>query len=179
MKAVTLIVLALFSFLHEERYVVSDYQCDNNQIKVKYEDNWYDVQLFNVFIKEDTEICGYLKDDIAIEFDSYVKVENPLNVYLFVNDTLLQQTLIDEGKAVTKIDNPKYKYRLKKHTEAVMKEVKNPNTMDTGMTNSKKIALVFILLWIILMGILIMLRIRKHKEGNNEYAQIHESEQKE
>ncbi|NBK96867.1 MAG: hypothetical protein EOM50_02385 [Erysipelotrichia bacterium] len=164
MKTVALIMLTLFSFLHEERYEVSDYQCSNNQIKVEYEDTWYDVSLFNVFLKEDSDVCSYLTGDVSIEFDSYVKIENPLNVYVYANDVLLQQTLIDEQLASIKIDNPKYKYPLIKKEESVMKEVTQANEQKSVST-SKKIAIALIVIYVIVCILILCIKMRKNS-GN-------------
>lgn len=167
MRKLTLIMLALFSFLHEERYVANDYQCENNEIKVEYEDTWYDISLFNVFIKEDANVCSYLKGDVTFEFDSYVKIENPLNVYLFVDDEMLQQTLIDNNEANIKIENPKYKYKLQEKEVKVISEVNEDEAHEEVFTTSKKIAIAMIMIWLLLVILIMCLKVRKnriHKE---------------
>lgn len=171
MRKITLIMLALFSFLHEERYEVSDYTCKNNVIKVEYEDMWYDVSLFNVFIEEESDVCSYLHDEVSFEFDSYVKIENPLNVYLFVNDELLQQTLIDNKEASIKIANPKYKYQLTKKDTKVMKEVAEGQEQDNVFSTSKKIAIAFIVIYLLLCVLLLCLKVKrntKKKQGETK-----------
>lgn len=167
MRKITLIMLALFSFLHEERYEANNYKCENNEIKVEYEDTWYDISLFNVFIKEEANVCSYLKGDVTFEFDSYVKIENPLNVYLFVDDEMLQQTLIDNNEASIKIENPKYKYKLKEKEVKVISEVNEVDTHEEVFTTSKKIAIAIIIIWVLLGIVILCFKIRKnnlHKE---------------
>lgn len=149
MKEITMIVLTLFSFLHEQKYTVQT-TCENNQIKAKYEEEWYDVDLFNAFVKEEADVCSYIKEEAQIEFDSYAKIENPLRVYLFVEGALLQQTLIDDGLATPKIENPNYQYQLeKKQEEAVVAEVKEESKKE-GVSYSRYIAYAFLGTYLIL-----------------------------
>lgn len=162
MKTLALIMLTLFSFLHEERYEANDYKCENNEIKIEYEDTWYDINLFNLFIKEDANVCAYLEGDVTFEFDSYVKIENPLNVYLFVDGELLQQTLIDNNDASIKIENPKYKYKLQEKDVKVMNEVNEDDENKETFTMSKKIAIAIIVVWVLLVVILLCLRVKRN-----------------
>lgn len=168
MKIITLIVLALFSFLHEERYEINEYTCEKNNIKVAYDNVWYDVTLFNVFIEEDSDVCSYLDGELSIEFDSYVKIENPLNVYLFVDDELLQQLLIDHQEASVKIANPKYKYPLEKKDTKVMNEIEENHQVKEKFSNSKKIAFAFIGIWVLVCLLLLCFRLKRKHDLHNK-----------
>lgn len=167
MKVLPMIMLALFSFVHEEKYPVQS-TCENNVIQVQYENEWYEVELFNVFLKKDSNICPYIKEKAKISFDSYTKIESPLRVYFFVDDILLQQTLIDDNQATIKINNPNYKYVLKeKKEEAVVAEVKEEK--EKHISYSRYIAYAFLILYGIVC--IILLKRRKKKSHDEEELQ--------
>ncbi len=146
MMKLMLIMLALFSFQHNTRYPIEEYQCEKNAIKVKYEDHWYALTLFNVVIQEKSDVCSYLEGEVSIEMDPYVKIENPLNAYVYVNDVLLQQILIDDGVAQIKIDHPKYQHHLTAKHLPIMKEVDEEE--DYPPLISRRIALGCVFIWI-------------------------------
>lgn len=140
------VLLALFSFQHDTRYSVSEYKCNDNVIKVKYEDHWYELVLFNIVLDENSDVCSYIKGDVSFEIDPYIKIENPLNAYVYVNDVMLQQVLIDERKANIKISNPKYKHILKPKSKPVMKTIEE--SAGKKVLVSKRIAIGMIILWV-------------------------------
>lgn len=159
MKLLAMISLALFSFVHNDTYVVENYSCENNQIRIQYDENWYDFSLFNVLIKEESDICAYVEGEVKVEFEPMVKIEEPLSGYLFVNGELLQKTLVEDEIADIKIKNPNYKYDLEVKKEQVLSDSVD-NKKKTYSMQSRNIALIMIAVWIF---ILIYLIVRKSR----------------
>lgn len=157
MKVILLLVLFLFE--NNKAYPIEKYECENNEIRIYYQENWYDITLFNVFIKKD--ICPYVKGNMKIEIDSYVDNKS-LDVYVFLNDALLQTKLIEEGIADIKIENPRYKYNMKKNTKEVMAKVKNKEDIKRG-SDSIKWAYLFISVWVLYLVWIIIKRNRKQE----------------
>lgn len=132
-----LIMLTLFSFQQGRNYLVQEVSCKENEIRIRYEGEWYEIQLFNIVLKEKVDVCPYLNGKISIEIDPYVKVENPLNVYLFNDGHLIQQQLINDDKAEIKITHPKYKYKLHQQSDPVMKKMETKKQIRSSQTRKR------------------------------------------
>ncbi len=104
----------MFSFLSNQRYEVKYIEVKNNDIIIEFLNKQYQVELFNV--KLNKQASSYMQEilnnsqEVKIELDDEIKQEDKLIAYVFVDDTLLQQLLIDEGYAKLKINNPNYHY---------------------------------------------------------------------
>ena len=162
-----MVSLALFSFSHDETYHVQSYSCQNNQIQIQYEENWYDFSLFNIIIKEGNDICPYLEGEVEIEFENLAKVEEPFSGYLFVNGELLQKTLIEVGAADVKINNPNYQYELQSKKAQVISD-KVESKKKTYSMQSRNIAIVLIVLWFMLCLYLIVRKRKSHVQKDTK-----------
>lgn len=158
------ILLALFSFLAGEVYHVDAYQCESNQIQIEYEGTQYSLQLFNIILEEDANVCEYMKGEMTFVFDPYVKIEAPFNVYVFMDQQLLQQTLVDRKEAKVKIHNPSYLYQIREQSEPIMKEI---DIIEQGVSDSRKIAYALLVLWLFSVLLLICLRLKNKKIKRN------------
>lgn len=115
MKLRSILIVALFPFLHATSYTATLVHCDENKIVIKSEDSEFEVALFNTKITNKRgmeKACMMLKEakTIRFELDPSSKVEVPIPVYLFADDTLIQETIIKEGYAYPMIHNPEYTY---------------------------------------------------------------------
>lgn len=108
-------LLALFPFLHDQRYTVTYHSCEKEKIIVAENDTLFEIRLFNLKITEDEgweTVCSLLEeaDTITFEVDATTKISEPLPVYLFTDGELVQERLIRQGSAYTQIHNPEYRY---------------------------------------------------------------------
>ena len=92
-------LFVLFSFQHGISYDVHYVHCDIDEIAVRYEEEVVDVELFNIEIKEKAgwkKTCHRLQEakKLRIEVDPSSKLDDPLPVYLFYDDELLQESLL-------------------------------------------------------------------------------------
>lgn len=160
MKLLAILYLTLFSFTYDETYKIENYSCENNQIRIQYEENWYDFELFNVLLNEDTNVCPYLEGKVEVEFENQAKITQPMSGYLFVNKKLLQTQLVEDNKAVIKIANPNYKYQLNKKEEMVMAQenIKNDNKQAS---QSRDIAIALIVVYILICLTIIIIRLKR------------------
>ena len=160
MKKSRMLLFPLFSFDYKEKEVVDVYSCENNTLRIKQDANWFNVKLFNVNLDENTNICTYINGEVSVEFEEAIQFKEPYEVYVFVNDTLLQEKLIDEEKATIKINSPAYKYDLNKQKEMVMAEIKEE---DIDVLSSSRISAILLLcLW----GILVVrIVVKKYKRS--------------
>lgn len=156
MKA-CLIVLALFSFVSDVRYEIKEYTCKANQISIFYENTWTDIELFNINIQNDVDVCAYLEGSIEVEFEKNVQSHTHL-AYVFVDGVLLQESLVEKGLASVKLASPAFKYTFQNKKEAVfaIEEKAKQKTFST----SRKIAYMCIGGW----GLLLLLFLYTHKK---------------
>lgn len=111
-------LLALFPFLHDQTYEVQITSCEQNSIVASYEGVPFTLSLFNIGIKDEKgwqKTCELLTnaERVEIELDTSVSISEPVNAYIFIDDTLLQEQLIKEEIAYTLIHNPEYTYQNK------------------------------------------------------------------
>ena len=115
MKAWIALLVALFPYLHEQRYPVQFQSCEKDHIVVADNKTPFEITLFNLRIRDDEgweSVCRILEnaDKLEIEVDASAQVSEPLPVYLFADDKLIQQSLIEQHRAYTLIHNPEYRY---------------------------------------------------------------------
>lgn len=115
MKLRLFIMFALFPFLHATSYTAKLVSCNQDQIILKSQDSDVKVALFNTKITKEEgwkEACGLLEDakTIRFEIDPSSKIEEPVPVYLFADDKLVQEELMKQGYAYPMIRNPEYTY---------------------------------------------------------------------
>ena len=126
MKLIMILVASLLPFLHETRYPAEVKGCDAQGITLSAEGELFHAELFNVTYAEEDgwqDACAILAeaDEVSFEVDPLVSLEEPLPVYLFADGELVQERLLQEGKAVLSIRNPNYRYE--QQLEARVKEV--------------------------------------------------------
>ncbi|MGX8832799.1 thermonuclease [Amedibacillus sp. YH-ame6] len=111
----TILMLALFPFIHSTAYKVEFVSCEKDKIVVKHEQEDVNITLFNTKIvnekgwKETCEIIENAKE-LKMEIDPSSKIEETLPVYLFADDTLVQEELMKKSYAYLMIKNPEYTY---------------------------------------------------------------------
>lgn len=115
MKLLCTLLLALFPFLHEQRYSVTLHSVEDHKIVVEENGNAFEITLFNLKITKEEgwdtiEKALHNAKRVEIEVDATSKIAEPLPVYLFVDGELLQETLIAKQCAYTMIHNPQYRY---------------------------------------------------------------------
>ncbi|MEG2549893.1 MAG: hypothetical protein RSA06_03600 [Erysipelotrichaceae bacterium] len=117
-------ILSLVSlFSYGVSYPVALKSCDKGQIFVLYQNETIEISLFNLRLNEKgkEKICSLIQKekDLKIEIDSSSALTQPLPVYLFVKNDLIQEKLVSLNMANIAIANPEYKYTRK------MEEAKN------------------------------------------------------
>ena len=115
MKLIMILAASLLPFLHETRYPAEVKGCDAQGITLSAEGELFHAELFNVTYAEEDgwqDACTILAeaDEVSFEVDPLVSLEEPLPVYLFADGEMVQERLLQEGKAVLSIRNPKYRY---------------------------------------------------------------------
>lgn len=138
MNILTPIMLALFPYLHDTSYNVQVQSCEPNHIVVVSEGVPQEITLFNLKMKDEKrgweKTCSLLKDanEVSMQIDKSSAVDDPLSVYLFANDSLIQEDLVREDLAYTLIHNPEYTYESKlmevAQSNRVMAEPKESTT---------------------------------------------------
>ena len=96
MKLRLFIMFALFPFLHATSYSAKLVSCSKDQIVLKSQDSEFRVSLFNTKITKEEgwqKTCELLEDATSIRFeiDPSSKIEEPVPVYLFADDKLVQE----------------------------------------------------------------------------------------
>lgn len=110
-----ILLLALFPFLHATSYPVSYVSCKSEEIIVKKDDQQVEVALFNLKI---TDKKGWIMVEdmiskakkLRIEIDPTSKITEPIPVYLFADEKLVQEEVIRSGYGYPMIHNPEYTY---------------------------------------------------------------------
>lgn len=118
MNVILPFLLALFPFLHDTKYPIQITSCEQESVIASYETTPFTLSLFNLYIKDDAgweRTCSLLQEakKVELEIDSSASVSEPLSAYVFIDGTLLQEQLIREGHALTRIHNPEYTYQAK------------------------------------------------------------------
>lgn len=108
-------MLALFPFLHATSYPATLVSCKQNEIVLKSEESDVVVTLFNLKITDPRgweQACSLIKntDNLRFEIDPSSSVKEPIPVYLFADDQLVQEEVIKSGYGYPMIKNPEYTY---------------------------------------------------------------------
>lgn len=156
MKYILPYLLALFPFLHEQKYEVQLTTCEKEHIVVEYQGTPMEVSLFNLQMKSEEgwgEACKLLNDaqKLSIEVDSTTKISEPLAVYMFADSKLLQEELVRSELAYTMIHNPEYKYEKQlleiEEAQSTMSQLQGKRTADTYPSNGWKFLLCLFFCW--------------------------------
>lgn len=116
MRVRVILIAALFPFLHNTTYKATFVSCQPNEIIIQSEQEKIQVSLFNIHMKQEEEgwiqACSLLEkaEKITFEIDPSSRVEEPIPVWLFVDDILIQEELVKQGQAFPMIRNPEYTY---------------------------------------------------------------------
>lgn len=132
-------LLALFPFLHDQRYPIQLKSCEQDSLIASYEGTPFTLSLFNIGIKDEKgwkKTCELLSSakSIEMEIDSSVSISEPVAAYVFVDGELLQERLIREEYAYTLIHNPEYTYQ-----ESLSALEKSQMTMASPYRQEKEI----------------------------------------
>lgn len=171
-------MLALFPFLHNTSYPVEYKSCNEDTIILTYEGEAFSVSLFNTkIIKEEgwRKTCSLLDSasEIRIEIDKSSRVQEPIPVYLFADQILIQEQIIKSHYAYPMIKNPEYKYE--KRLEAAWGTTptiaqNNKTTVDTK--DHKNITQMYVLasliIWIVLFLVLFKERRKKARKSQQK-----------
>ncbi len=161
MKVIMTILLTLFPYLHAQRYEVTLYSCEKEHIVVTENGNPFEITLFNLRMDDSAwaKTCSLLQtaNQLEMEIDPSTQVSEPLAVYLFVDDELLQKRLIRENNAYTLIHNPEYLYEKEllqlQESDAVM-AVGEQEQESTNMRFQGRLFFIFIVLsWCLMSGL--------------------------
>lgn len=116
------------------------------------------VSLFNIKIKEETgwnKTCDILEHakKLSIEIDPSSAVNEPLPVYLFADDELLQEILLKDKEAFIEIRNPEYTYEKRMEEASETTSVMAKETIvETKKQHAKNAPMFFfgiLLIWVI------------------------------
>lgn len=165
-----LVLLALFPFLHATTYHGELVSCKQNEIVLKLQNENVEISLFNIKLKDDeawNKTCDLLTkaDKIRVEIDPSSAVSEPLPVYLFVDDELLQSLLLKDQQAYIQIRNPEYTYEKEleqaQQSTAVMAQ---PQKKEVKKQHAKNAPVFFLFLFVIWVSFLLDFWYRKKKK---------------
>lgn len=166
-----LLLFALFPFLHATSYHGEFVSCQPDEIVLKLQGEEVSVSLFNIKIKEETgwnKTCDILKNakKITVEIDPGSAVSEPLPVYLFADDELVQELLLRDDEAFIEIRNPEYTYEKRMEeaikTTSVMAKETEVETTKHHARNAPIFFFVSLLIWALFL--FIFLRRKKRKK---------------
>lgn len=174
MKMRMLLLAALFPFLHETSYTAQLVSCRDEVIVLSAQGSEFAVTLFNTKIQQERgwhAACSLLEQAATIRFeiDPAAQVSEPLSVYLFADEVLLQEELMRKGYAYPLIRNPAYMYeeRLEEAygSTQVMAQPVTESENDAAAPPFQGPLYLFLcsLLWMLLLYFL--LRRRKRRKG--------------
>lgn len=170
MKKVIL-MFALFPFLHESGYTVDYVSCKVGEIQVQHEEETIEVTLFNTKITNERgwdHACSLIKNAkrLRMEIDPSTKIEEPLAIYLFADDKLVQEEVIRNQDAYPMIHNPEYLYEKRleaatRSTTSVMAQAKAKETEHTRPYVALLYTIVFWILWGLMLSYMLVKHHRK------------------
>lgn len=135
--------------------------CNYNSFLFEYENNQYEMKLFNVMLNDvgNKSICAILTDNfIEIEIDKLASTSEVIEVYAFVNDELLQVRLIEENMARLTLRNPEFKYYSEMMNSKSV-EVNSETVIDGAMRDFDRMRannFLFVNFWLIAMTLLFL-----------------------
>lgn len=169
MKVWLTLLIALFPYLHEQRYPVQYHSCEKDHIVVSDNKAPFEITLFNLRIQDDAgweSTCRILEnaDQLEIEVDASAQVSEPLPVYVFADDKLVQQSLIEQKHAYTPIHNPEYRYEKEllalEEAVPVMADAATEEAHSSAYSQGPLFLLFILLSWV---GMLVVLLFRLRK----------------
>ena len=155
------LLLTLLPFLQSKRIPCTLHQCDVDVIQLNIDDKIETIDLFNIEVDDYHHVCQVLSraKKIEIEHDEQA-LQN--QVYLVVDDVLLQKELLAQGYAHLKIANPTYTYgsemiEASRHIRQTSGEAKQLFQQEH--------ATVAIIYWVIvmIMWLICIVSLKKHK----------------
>lgn len=93
--------------------------CNGDVLQINVNSNIINVHIFNVLLEEDVCPLVYNAQEVRFEVGEYGTVEKEVSAYIFLDDELLQKTIINSGMGKIKIDNPLYEYYDELHEEII------------------------------------------------------------
>ena len=166
-----LLLFALFPFLHATSYHGELISCQQDQIVLKLQGENVQVSLFNIKIKEEAgwnKTCDILEHakKLSVEIDPSSAVSEPLPVYLFADDELLQEVLLKDEEAFIEIRNPEYTYeqRMEEAANTTSVMAKEP-VVETKKQHAKNAPMFFfsiLFAWVIFL--IVFMRRKKKKK---------------
>lgn len=168
MKILCILITALFPFLHETRYDAKLTSCEIDKITVISEKTNIELSLFNTKMVNDEGweyVCETLNqaNTISFEIDATSQIKDTIPVYLFADNTFINETLMKKGYAYPAIRNPKYKYEKKLEEAYDSTQVFHEQTLQEE--SKKKYPLqgpIFLGLLIVLWLIICIFFLKKH-----------------
>lgn len=171
MNLVWTILLALFPYLHAQRYGVSYVSCEPQRIIVEDSKERFEITLFNLKIHEEAgweKVCHMMENAevLELEIDPSAQVSEPLPVYLFADGELIQKTLVRENHAYTLIHNPEYLYEEEllalEESTTTMAIKEAVNETNSGQSNGWLFLLFIFASWVITILLAIVDYKQKH-----------------
>lgn len=171
MNIIRLTIVALSFFTQGTTYPVELKSCDQDRIFISYEDESFEIKLFNIILQEEGKetICAQLNEakDIKIEIDKSSSLEEPINAYVFLDEELLQEKLIMSKGAKIAIHNPEYKYAARlKNAEDALNTMSDPilekPIQKVKPSSGYRYLIALIIIWISLFYLIFRKKLRLH-----------------
>lgn len=139
--------------------------CDYNGFLFDYQNNQYEMKLFNVMLnKEDiNSICSILSaNSVEIEIDLLAATSGIVEVYVFIDDELLQTRLIRDNMARITLRNPEFKYysEMVNYSETEVNAVEVLTASSRDFDRERANNFLFVNFWIIFL-IMLFFEVRK------------------
>jgi hypothetical protein len=155
------LLLTLLPFIQSKRTPCTLHQCDVNHISLNIEDKIETIELFNIEVDDYHHVCQVLGRAKTIEVEHEEQALQH-QVYLVVDDSLLQKDLLAQGYAHLKIANPTYTYG-QEMIEA-SRHIRQTNGESKQLFQQEH-ATVAIIYWLIVMvmWVICIVSLKKHK----------------
>ncbi|MDY5168911.1 hypothetical protein [Dielma fastidiosa] len=101
------------SELYDQKETVDVEKCDEDELVFSKDEHSFQASFFNIrFVNEEArrQACEMLTKArrVEVEIDPQSSRDQPVDVYVFTDGTLLQKTLLEKGLALINIRNPEY-----------------------------------------------------------------------
>lgn len=107
------LLLGIFSLVPSVSYPAHVVKCANDNIEIKWKENMIQVEFFNITIPDENwdKVCeSIIEKEISFEIDPSTALEEPLDIYMFVENELYQSKLVENKLADVDIRNPEFTY---------------------------------------------------------------------
>ena len=99
------------SELYDQKETVDVEKCDEDELVFSKDEHSFQASFFNIrFVNEEArrQACEMLTKArrVEVEIDPQSSRDQPVDVYVFTDGTLLQKTLLEKGLALINIRNP-------------------------------------------------------------------------